>query len=208
MSLTPEDATRLVACLAGDGVAVIPTDTVYGLACNPESQRAVRRVYELKQRPPVKPSAIMFFALEPALETLREIGPRTRVTLESLLPGPVTLLLPNPEERFPLACDPSGNGSALLGLRVPALCGPLAPLATVCAPIAQSSANLSGGPDPRRLYDVPIELRQRADLVLDGGELPGAASTVIDLSEYERSARWRIVREGPLGHASLERLLG
>jgi L-threonylcarbamoyladenylate synthase len=208
VSLGPEDATRLEECLAADGVAVIPTDTVYGLACNPDSESAVRRVYELKRRPPVKPAAVMFFALESALESLAELGPRAHAALLALLPGPVTLLLPNPEQRFPLACDPLGSGSALVGLRVPALSGPLAALTSVRAPAAQSSANVSGGADPRRLGDVSVVLREGADLVLDGGELPGTASTVIDLSEYEQSGRWRIVREGPLGRLALERLLG
>jgi L-threonylcarbamoyladenylate synthase len=208
VSLTPEDLTRLEECLAGDGIAVIPTDTVYGLACNPESESAMRRIYELKQRPPVKPSAVMFFALEPALESLTELGSRTRAALGALLPGPITLLLPNPEQRFPLACDPLGTHSALLGLRVPAFSAPLAALAALRVPAAQSSANLSGDPDSRRLEDVPVELREGADLVLDGGELPGTASTVIDLSEYEQSRIWRIVREGPLGRPTLERLLG
>jgi L-threonylcarbamoyladenylate synthase len=206
--LDERDVVRLQECLAGGGVAVIPTDTVYGLACNPEIETAVRRVYELKQRPPVKPSAVMFFALEPALETLTELESRTRAALGVLLPGPVTLLLPNPKRRFPLACDPLGTSSALLGLRVPAFSGPLAPLAAVRVPATQSSANLSGGLDPRRLRDVPIDLRESADLVLDGGELPGTASTVIDLSEYEQSRIWRIMREGPLGRPTLERLLG
>ncbi|HXP98754.1 MAG TPA: L-threonylcarbamoyladenylate synthase [Solirubrobacteraceae bacterium] len=209
MSLTPEDAARLQACLQGDGVAVIPTDTVYGLACNPESVAAIRRVYELKGRPPAKPAAIMFFSLAPALGILGELGPRTRGALRALLPGPVTLLLPNPKQRFPLACNPSSSASALLGLRVPALDdGPLAALATVEAPAAQSSANLSGGADARRLTDVPVEIRAGADLVLDGGELPGTASTVIDLADYERSGAWRVVREGPLNRAAVERLLG
>jgi L-threonylcarbamoyladenylate synthase len=208
VSLTPGDVERLEQCLAGDGVAVIPTDTVYGLACNPDSGAAMRRVYELKRRPPAKPAAVMFFALDGALDLLAELGPRMRAALAALLPGPVTLLLPNRERRFPLACDPLGTGSALLGLRVPAFDGPLAPLAAVGVPVAQSSANLAGGPDPRRLADVPAELRAGADVVLDGGELPGIASTVIDLSEYEHSGRWRVVRKGPLGRNSLERSLG
>ncbi len=207
-ALTSEDATRLERSLAGDGVTVIPTDTVYGLVCNPESEVAVRRVYELKRRPPVKPSAVMFFAVEPALEFLAEVGPRTRAALTALLPGPVTLLLANPKLRFPLACDPTHTGLGLLGLRVPALSWPLTELAAVRLPAAQSSANLSGGADPRRLQDVPTELCEGADLVLDGGELPGIASTVIDLSEYEQGGRWRILREGPLRRATLERLLG
>lgn len=237
--LTPRDAMKLEQCLAGDGVAVIPTDTVYGLACNPSSERAIRRLYELKGRPPAKPAAVMFFALKPALETLTELGPRTREAVEALLPGPVTLLLPNSLARFAPACDPAGldvggdtrvegasrahayahtRGSArtresgdsdapLLGLRVPAFTGELAALASVRVPAAQSSANLSGGPDPQRLSEVPPQLRESADLVLDGGELPGAASTVIDLSRYEQSGRWQLVREGPLNSSALVRLL-
>jgi L-threonylcarbamoyladenylate synthase len=208
MSLEPRDATRLEECLAGDGVAVIPTDTVYGLACNPESATAIRRVYELKQRPAVKPAAVMFFTLEPALESLTELGPHTQAALGALLPGPVTLLLANPEARFPLACDPSGSGSGLLGLRVPVFSGLLAPLSAIRLPAAQSSANLSGGPDPRRLGDVPVELRGETDLALDGGELAGTASTVIDLSAYEQTGAWRVVREGPLDSSTVERLLG
>ncbi len=150
----------------------------------------------------------MFFAREPALESLSELGPRTRAALSALLPGPVTLLLENSSRRFPLACDPgAGGGAGLLGLRVPLLQGPLAALAGVGLPAAQSSANLSGGADPRDLRSVPIELREGVDLVLDSGELPGVASTVIDLSEYEQSGRWRIVREGPLDAAFIQTVL-
>jgi L-threonylcarbamoyladenylate synthase len=209
VSLTSEDASRLEDCLAGDGVALIPTDTVYGLACNPESATALQRIYELKGRPALKPSAVMFFAREPALESLSELGPRTRAALGALLPGPVTLLLENSNRRFPLACDPGdGGGVGLLGLRVPLFDGPLAVLAGVGVPAAQSSANLSGGADPRDLRSVPVELREGVDLVLDGGELPGVASTVIDLSEYEWDGRWRVVRAGPLPLSALKRALG
>jgi L-threonylcarbamoyladenylate synthase len=204
VSLTLDDARCLEDCLAGDGVVLIPTDTVYGLACNPESKTALRRIYELKGRPALKPAAVMFFAREPALESLSELGPRTRFALRALLPGPVTLLLENSSRRFPLACDPGASGGAsLLGLRVPLFEGPLTALSGVGVPAAQSSANFSGGADPRDLRSVPIELREGVDLVLDGGELRGLASTVVDLSEYEPSGRWRIVREGPLDEAAI-----
>jgi L-threonylcarbamoyladenylate synthase len=208
VSLALDDARHLEECLAGDGIALIPTDTVYGLACNPESKTALRRIYELKGRPPLKPAAVMFFVREPALKSLSELGPRTRAALGALLPGPVTLLLENSSRRFPLACDPgAGGGAGLLGLRVPLLQGPLAALSGVGVPAAQSSANFSGGADPRDLQSVPIELREGVDLVLDGGELPGIASTVIDLSEYEQSGRWRTVREGPLDEAAIAAML-
>ena len=207
VTITAKEVARLRQCLAGDGIAIVPTDTVYGLACNPESEMALRRIYELKGRPPVKPAGVMFFSLKSALESLPELGPRTHAALVALLPGPVTLLMPNPNNRFLPACDPSGTGTALLGLRVPELDGPLAALAGIGLPAAQSSANHSGDPDPRRLHDVPAELRESVDLVLDGGELPGIASTVIDLSAYEQSGRWRLVREGPLDAAFLQTAL-
>lgn len=207
-SLGEHDLARLHDCLAGDGVAVIPTDTVYGLACNPESRHAVSRLYELKGRAPAKPAAVMFFAVEAALESLPELGARTRTALRALLPGPVTLLLDNPRQRFPLACSQGPDGPVgLLGLRVPAYEGPLAPLVALELAAMQSSANLSGGTDSRRLIDVPAQLRDGAEVVLDGGHLSGVASTVIDLSEYERTGDWRIVRDGPLSEASVSAAL-
>ncbi|MGH2834692.1 MAG: L-threonylcarbamoyladenylate synthase [Solirubrobacteraceae bacterium] len=206
-TLTAHDAQRLEDCLTGDGVALIPTDTVYGLACNPDSESALRRIYELKGRPPLKPAAVMFFALEPAFDELTELGPRTRTALQALLPGPVTVLLANPRERFVAACDPGASGSGLLGLRVPTFAGSLAALGAIRLPAAQSSANLSGERDPRTLTDVPSELLEGCELALDGGELAGMASTVLDLSGYESTGRWQIVRAGPLDAAVLERLL-
>jgi L-threonylcarbamoyladenylate synthase len=176
--MTDEQAQALGACVAAGGVAVFPADTVYGLACDPENAAAVDKLYALKGRPPDKPAAVMFF-------DLAELG-----DFGGLLPGGVTLLLPNPERRFPLACttDPE-----TLGVRVPFL-------APVGRPLLQSSANLAGGPDAKRLEDVPQSIRDGADLVLDGGELPGVPSTVIDL----RTPDWKIVRQGAVSAERVE----
>jgi L-threonylcarbamoyladenylate synthase len=207
-NLTAEDAGRLERCLVGDGVALIPTDTVYGLACNPDSEVALRRIYELKRRPPQKPAAVMFFSLQAALATLVELRPRTRAAAQALLPGPVTLLLANPRGRYPGACAPAGEGSGLLGLRVPEFEAPLSALATVGLPAAQSSANFAGGADPRTIGEVPAQLRDGVDLAIDGGELGGTASTIVDLSRYEASGSWRVVRAGPVGVQALADALG
>jgi L-threonylcarbamoyladenylate synthase len=142
----------------------------------------------------------MFFALAEALEALPELRERERAAIEALVPGPVTLLLPNRARRFPLACGPDRR---TLGLRVPLLADSLSALQAVPGPVLQSSANLSGGEDARRLAEVPPGLRDGADLVLDGGELPGAASTVVDLREYEQSGDWRVLRSGPLAERAL-----
>ena len=197
---TPSDAQAFAACVAGGGVVVFPADTVYGLACSPEDAAAVSRLYEFKGRSEGKPSAVMFFAVEPAFAALPELGSRTRALLERLLPGAVTALLPNPQGRFPLAC---GEDLGTLGLRVPALPDAVARLAEVDLPVLQSSANLAGGPDPRRLADVPPAIRLGADLVLDSGELPGTPSTVVDLRRFEEAGEWAVVRVGAVAEAAI-----
>jgi L-threonylcarbamoyladenylate synthase len=206
-ALDIEDARRLERCLAAGGVAVFPADTVYGLCCDPLNESAVRRLYELKGRPAARPAAVMFFALAALLSTLPDLADRERAALGALLPGPVTLLLPNPADRFPLAGGPGEGGGDTLGVRVPSWVSPLAALGTVGVPVLQSSANRSGEPDARRLQDLPESIRAGAELVLDGGELPGVSSTVIDLREYERRGEWRIVREGALPQSAVERAL-
>jgi L-threonylcarbamoyladenylate synthase len=179
-------AAEFEACIAAGGVAVFPSDTVYGLACDPESSAAVERMYALKGRPPDKPSAVMFFDAGLAAAALPEVGERTRALMARLLPGGVTLLLPNPRGRYPLA------GGEALGLRVPDV--PL--LRGVGSVVLQSSANVAGGADARRIEEVPSAIRAGADLVLDAGELPGTPSTVVDLRAYEVTGEWSLLRPG------------
>jgi L-threonylcarbamoyladenylate synthase len=186
--------------IAAGGVAVFPSDTVYGLACDPDSAAAVERLYALKGRPAERPAAVMLFSLDRALAALPELGAHTRAALERLLPGGVTLLLPNPRRRFPLACGPDPQ---TLGLRVP----DLPALRDVRVPVLQSSANLSGGADARRLADVPAPIRAGADLVLDGGELPGTPSTVIDLRRYEETGGWAVLRAGLVAEGTIATVL-
>ncbi|MGI8712140.1 MAG: Sua5/YciO/YrdC/YwlC family protein [Solirubrobacteraceae bacterium] len=187
--MSGEQAEVFERCMSVGGVAVFPADTVYGLACDAQDRLAVERLYRLKRRPPDKPAAVMFFDLALALAGLPELGPRTRDALVRLLPGAFTVLLPNPAGRFPLACGADGS---TLGLRVPVV--PV--LDGVSWPVLQSSANRAGGAEARVLDDVPAPIRRAADLVIDGGELPGIASTVVDLRAYEDANVWHVVREG------------
>jgi L-threonylcarbamoyladenylate synthase len=198
--VTEEEVATFRRCISVGGVALFPTDTVYGLGTEPDSEEGVRRLYALKGRPAERPAAVMFFDLELALAALPELGERTRGALERLLPGGVTLLLPNPARRYPLACGPEPER---LGVRVPALEGPLAPLAAVRWPVLQSSANRSGGADPRRLDEVDERIRRGVDQALDGGELAGTPSTVVDLTAYEEEGRHAVVREGAVTAAEV-----
>jgi L-threonylcarbamoyladenylate synthase len=134
----------------------------------------------------------MWFDRERALSALPSLGARTRAACERLLPGGVTLLLPDPDD-----------SDGALGLRVPALDGPLAALGAVELPVVQSSANHAGGADPNSVAEVPSAIRDGVDLVLDAGPLPGTPSTVIDLRAYERDGGWTIVREGAVPRAAV-----
>jgi L-threonylcarbamoyladenylate synthase len=194
------EAEAFERCMAVGGLAVFPADTVYGVACDPENRFAVERLYLLKRRSLDKPSAVMFFDLELAFAAVPELGERTRAAMRRLLPGGVTLLVPNPAQRFALAC---GADRSTLGLRVVFV----EQLAEVRWPVLQSSANRAGGPDPRRIEDVPELIRLAVDLMLDGGELPGTASTVLDLRRYEFDGGWEVVRQGLVTEAELARAL-
>ena len=191
--------------MSDGGVVLFPTDTVYGLATDPHSSEGVDRLFALKGRPQERPSAIMFFHLELALAALPELGERTRLALGRLLPGPVTVVLPNRARRFPLACGPEPER---LGLRVPALDGRARPRCARRGGRCSSRApTRAAGRTPASVAAVDGRIRAGVDLVLDAGELPGTSSTVLSLVQYEDSGDFEVLREGALGTAEVAALL-
>jgi L-threonylcarbamoyladenylate synthase len=182
-----EDLERTVL---GGGVALFPADGLYGLACDPSNPEAIERIHRIKGRPEDKPSAVMFFSPLAMRELVSTLGPRTRDALGALLPGPVTLVVSNPQRLYPLA---GRDRPERLGVRL--IDGPLA--GASCA-VLQTSANLSGEPPPSRFSDVDPAIVDAVDLAIDGGELTGMPSTVIDLTAIEGEGTWSILREGAL----------
>lgn len=174
----------------GGGVVLFPADGLYGLACDPLDAAAIARIHAIKGRDEGKSSAVMYLSPLAMRELVEGLGPVTRQGVGALLPGPVTLVVANPEERYPLACreDPTGLGIRLID----------GPLAGAMCPLFQTSANRSGEPAPSRFADIPAEIVTAADLAIDGGELTGLPSTVIDLTDYDESGEWTILREGAL----------
>jgi L-threonylcarbamoyladenylate synthase len=185
----------LERCVSGGGVAVFPSDGLYGLACDPLDAGAIARIHRLKGRDDGKPSAVMYFSPLAIRELVSGLGPRTKAAVSALLPGPVTLVVANPLRRYPLACrqDPERLGIRLIG-------GPLA--GTMC-PVFQTSTNLSDAPAPARFEEVPASIREGTDLAIDGGELPGLPSTVVDIAAIEDDGSWRILRDGALSPGDL-----
>jgi L-threonylcarbamoyladenylate synthase len=196
------DAARsaLERTIGAGGVAIFPADTLYGLACDPLSAAAVERIHAIKGRHEGKPSAVMYFSPLAMRELVAGLGERSRQAVAELLPGPVTLVIANPERRYPLA---SPDDPGRLGVRL--IEGPLAGAMT---PIFQTSANGSGDPAPRSFEEIDDGVLAKADVAIAGGELIGAPSTVVDLSELDSAGRWEVLREGALPAGVIDRVLG
>ena len=180
---------------------VIPTDTVYGIATDALHSDAVLNLYRLKGRPVTQPTALLAPDVDTLFELVPELRGRACAIARALLPGPYTLVLPNPARRYSWL---TGTNDDAIGVRVPELPEPSGELLRRVSALAATSANLSGEADPARLEEVPGELREAAAVVVDGGALPGTPSTVLDFSGAEP----RVLREGFASSAdAIERAL-
>ena len=180
-----------VAAIRLGSPVILPTDTVYGLCCTPYREQPARQLYRLKGRAEGQPTALVASDLDVLFDCVPELRGRAGVIARALLPGPLTLVLPNPGRRYRWL---TGSNPDTIGVRVPLLEGPARQVLAEVGCVAATSANLPGGPEPRRLDDVPPELRAGVAAALDGGELPGRPSTVIDLTGDEP----RVLREGAM----------
>lgn len=183
------DVERAAQALAGGGVVVVPTDTVYGLAACADDADAIDRIYELKARPRDKELQLL---IPDAgwLDRLARPSSAARRVAERFWPGPLTIIVP------------AVDGDAPVGVRVPAHPIALDLLARVGA-VAATSANRSGEPTPRDIGAIRELFGDGVDLYLDGGAITGAASTVVDLTGTDPE----IIREGDVTRAAIERVL-
>jgi L-threonylcarbamoyladenylate synthase len=183
--------TDAVEALRDGKPVVMPFDTVYGLAADPTQEEPTRRLYELKGRDLTEPSALVARDFDFLLQCVPELKGRAASLARLLLPGPVTLILPNPARRFRWL---TGTNPEAIGVRVPDFDGPGAEVLERVGAVVATSANHPGGRDPKRLDEVPDDIRAGAAALVDGGELPGSPSTVIDLT----GGKPRIIRDGAL----------
>jgi tRNA threonylcarbamoyl adenosine modification protein (Sua5/YciO/YrdC/YwlC family) len=178
-----------VTAIRAGQLVLLPTDTVYGLCADAYRERPCRRLLAAKRRPEGMPVSLLAADLDTILDAVPEARGRAAVVARALLPGPYTLVLPNPARRFRWL---TGTRPETVGVRVPDL--PPAALEVVrrVGAVAATSANLHGRPDPAGLAAVPQEILDACSAVVDGGELPGTPSTVLDLTGPEPA----VLREG------------
>jgi L-threonylcarbamoyladenylate synthase len=189
-----------VSAIRAGELAVIPTDTVYGLVCDPNRSESVQRLSDVKGRAPDQPIAIVATSVEQLLQCIPELHERSAAAARLLLPGPYTLVLPNPAGRYPWL---GASRPDTIGVRVPDFSGVGKAVLDAVGAVAATSANLHRGRNPCSVEDVPGAIRSQAVLV-DGGELPGIPSTVVDLTGDEP----RVLREGAVSAFATLRAVG
>jgi tRNA threonylcarbamoyl adenosine modification protein (Sua5/YciO/YrdC/YwlC family) len=180
---------QAVAAIRSGETVILPMDTVYGLCATPYREEPVARIYRLKGRPDSTPSALLCSDLDTLFESVPELQGRSGIYVRALLPGPYTLVLPNPARRYRWL---NGDVRDTIGVRVPVLHGACREVMGQVGAVAATSANRHLGLEPRQLEDVPREIREGSAAEIDGGELPGVPSTVVDLTGPEP----RVLREG------------
>lgn len=186
--------SRAAAVLAGGGVVLAPTDTVYGLLCRWDCAEGRERIRRMKGRSAEKPFQMLAESLDSAIEAGLVADERLRRVALALWPGPLTLVAP---------CSRGGT----VGVRVPRHEFLLAVLRRLGSPLAATSANRSGEPPALDAAAGLARLAGVPDLVLDGGPIPapgGAASTVAELTS---DGKLRILRPGPVSEDALRRAL-
>lgn len=189
--VSPPDPAGLAPAVLAGGVAVVPTDTVYGLAAALDRPAGVSALYALKGRPRGQACQVLLYSADALARALAPLPPAIAAAARALLPGPATCLVPDPTGRYAAA---AGDTPGTVGLRVPRM---PAAFDAIDVPLVATSANEPGGPDPARVVQVPARLRSGAAVVLDAGPLPGTASAVVDLRPLADGAPARLVRPGP-----------
>lgn len=176
------DPQAVAAAVREGRLVVLPTDTVYGLVCTAFEEGPAYDLYRLKGRQDVQPTSLVSADVSALVEAIPEFRGRSAAIVEALLPGPYTLVLPNPAARFRWL---TGGRPETIGVRVPLLTGVAAEAVALLRVVVATSANLHGRPDPRRLDEVPEVILAGVAAAVDGGELPGMPSTVIDATGPE-----------------------
>jgi L-threonylcarbamoyladenylate synthase len=184
-----DSVERAIAALRAGAPVLLPTDTVYGLTAAAVREEPTHRLYRLKGREITQPTALLAGSIAKLFECVPELREHGREVVEALLPGPFTLVLPNPARRFRWI---NGLRTDAIGVRVPVLPEPAQAVLDVVGAVVATSANDPGGPNARRLDDVPQRIRDGCGAEVDVGELPGTPSTVLDFTGPEP----HVIREG------------
>ncbi len=185
---SPPAVSRAASLVRTGGLIVYPTDTVYGLGCDPFDEAAVARLTAVKRRPD-KPIPILCASARAAAE-LVVLAPTAERLAAKHWPGALTIVC---AMRRPLPYEVH-QGTGTVGVRVPALPLCISLLEECGGWLTGTSANLSGLPSARSADEAASQLGDGPDLILDGGRLAGGESTVVRATGRDV----QVLRAGPV----------
>ena len=186
-AVDPTAKYTIFKVLKHDGVAVIPTDTIYGISANYDNPIAIEKIYTTKKRLKQKALPILIGDLAHINLVAKNIPENANKLIEAFWPGGLTIILSR-QETLPFNLSEYDS----IGIRMPNHPFTL-DLLRFCGPLATTSANISGGENPTSILDVLLQLRYGVDLYVNGGKTAGdIASTVVDCTTSEV----KILREG------------
>ncbi len=195
-----DDITETAQIINDGGVAVIPTDTCYGLAASTTSRKAVRRIFEIKKRPLSKPVICNISNIEQSRELSDNMPSLFEEIAEEFWPGPLTLILPASPNVTSLLKGNTDN----IALRLPDCSRTVKLISKVGFPITSTSANISGYDPVYRISRLDDRIREMTDIILDGGELKkNPPSSLLDLTTQPP----RLIREGEIKPEDLKKIL-
>lgn len=187
----PSDELKEVKkVLDNDGIIIMPTDTVYGIACNCFSQRAIEKLFEIKKRAKYKPINVLTDSIEKMYMVAKDINPKEQELIDKYMPGSLTIILSKKED-VPYILT---GGLDTVGVRIPNDARALSILKEVDYPLATTSANVSGDPDGIKIEDFIREFDGKVDIIIDGGITNIKQSSTI--VKVEEDGELKIIREG------------
>ena len=186
------ELNKIKEILDNDGVIIFPTDTVYGIACNCFSEKAIKKIFDIKKRPENKPINVLSNSLDKIKLVSKNINEKEKFLIDKYMPGAVTIILDKNEK----VSDILTAGLDTIGVRIPKNNISLRILENVSYPLATTSANISGDSAGIKISDFLKEFDGVVDAIIDGGETDlKVASTIV---RVESDNKLKIIREGTL----------
>ncbi len=186
------ELNKIKEILDNDGVIIFPTDTVYGIACNCFSEKAIKKIFDIKKRPENKPINVLSNNLDKIKLVSRNINEKEKFLIDKYMPGALTIILDKNEK----VSDILTAGLDTIGVRIPKNNISLRILENVSYPLATTSANISGDSAGIKISDFLKEFDGVVDAIIDGGETDlKVASTIV---RVESGNKLKIIREGTL----------
>lgn len=184
-----EKVEKAVEVLRNGGIVLLPTDTVFGLCCRIDNEKALERLFQIKKRELSQAVPILVSSTDMVKEYVKTFSKDVEQLMETYWPGGLTIVLPCKKDKvLPLV---RGKGDTV-GVRIPDMVSPFQVIEKLGVPIVGTSANLHGEPAVSRYKDLDLTLKEHVDYVFEENSLGSLSSTVIDCTVTP----WKILRKG------------